>query len=144
MLPLCIYLSPPVKFWRAPPPCSWHLLETLGGKRRGKFQWGESEILLGEFFYQVKGTWVGAILMIQTFFKAKTAFCEYWTSKSKLTWPMSPKSMKLNQKWSKNNDYSWKCCFYWVITWKLLLSGGSGFWGGIDFCWEGGGKSRVQ
>ena len=26
--------------------------------------------------------------------------------KSKLKWPMCPKSMKLKQKWSRNNDYS--------------------------------------
>ena len=41
---------------------------------------------------------------------------------SKLTWPKFPKSMRLKQKWNRNNDYSEKCCFYWVITWKLLFS----------------------
>ena len=30
--------------------------------------------------------------------------------------------MKLKQKWYMSNDYNWKCCFYWLITWKLLFS----------------------
>ena len=34
----------------------------------------------GNIFYQVKETWEDVILAIETFFKAKTAFCEYWTS----------------------------------------------------------------
>ena len=33
--------------------------------------WGESEILLRAFFYQVKGTGGGVILTIGTFFKVK-------------------------------------------------------------------------
>ena len=59
--------------------------------------------------------------------------------KSKLAWPEYPKSMKLKQKWYMSNDYSYKCCFYWVITWKLLFSG----WeltfsrGGIKIWWGG-------
>ena len=28
--------------------------------------------------------------------------------------------MKLKQKWYMSNDYYKKCCFNWVITWKLL------------------------
>ena len=44
--------------------------------------------------------------------------------KSKLTWPVCPKSMNLKQKWSRSNKYSYKCCFCLVITWKLLFSGG--------------------
>ena len=39
----------------------------------------ESKILLRGFFYQVKGTWGGVISTVWTFFKAKTAFCEYST-----------------------------------------------------------------
>ena len=40
--------------------------------------------------------------------------------------------MKLKQKWNGSNDYSWKWCFYFVITWKLLyegVGGGEGFLG---------------
>ena len=44
--------------------------------------------------------------------------------KSKLTWSVWPKSMKLKQKWRRRNDYNQKCCFYWVLTWKLFLVGG--------------------
>ena len=44
--------------------------------------------------------------------------------KSKLTWSVWPKSMKLKQKWRRKNDYNQKCCFYWVLTWKLFLVGG--------------------
>ena len=55
-----------------------------------------------------------------------------WT----LTWPVCSKSMKLTQKWSKSKDYSLKCCFYWIITWKLLLSGG----GELKF---GGGRGSL-
>ena len=40
--------------------------------------------------------------------------------------------MKLKQKWNGSNDYSWKWCFYFVITWKLLYEGVGG----------GGGVSR--
>ena len=36
--------------------------------------------MAGGFFYQVKGTRGGGILTIQTFFKAKNSFLEYWTS----------------------------------------------------------------
>ena len=39
----------------------------------GKFCWGG-------FFYRMVRTWGGVILTILTFFKAKTPFCEYWTS----------------------------------------------------------------
>ena len=63
---------------------------------------------------------------------------------------MCPKSMKLKQKWSKSNDYSSKCCFYWVITWKLLLSGrddknlvgGGSLLGGIFSRWDGGERAK--
>ena len=41
--------------------------------------------------------------------------------KSKLTWPKFPNGMRLEQKWNRDYGCSWKCCFYWVITWKLLL-----------------------
>ena len=44
--------------------------------------------------------------------------------KRKLTGSVRPKSMKLKGKWCKSNDYSQKCCFYWAITWKLLVSDG--------------------
>ena len=54
--------------------------------------------------------------------------------KSKLTWPKSPKSMKLKQKWNRSTYYSQKCCFYWVITWKLIFRG----WGGEVSRWGGG------
>ena len=32
------------------------------------------------------------------------------------------KSMKLEQKWNRSNDYTQECCFYCVITLKLLFS----------------------
>ena len=68
------------------------------------------------------------------FSKLKIAFCEYWTSiKTKISMtPVCPKSMKLKQKWCMNIDYNRKCCFYcyWVITWKLLFSGGINLWWG--------------
>ena len=81
--------------------------------------------------------------MIRTFFKAKNSFL--WilniNVKSELTWPVCPKNMKLKQKWSRSNDYSQKCCFYWVITWKLLFSSGElalGWGGGEITIWCGG------
>ena len=43
--------------------------------------------------------------------------------KSKLTWPKFPNGMRLEQKWNRDYGCSWKCCFYWVITWKLLFIG---------------------
>ena len=75
--------------------------------------------------------------------------------KSKLRWPKCPKSTKLKLKWNRSNDCSWKWCFYWVITWKLLFRGGINLWwqkstrGGIflggwewaDFQLVGGGGS---
>ena len=61
--------------------------------------------------------------------------------KSKLTWPACPKSIKLKQKCSGSNDYSYKC-FYWVITWKLLFSGGED-WLLVGKNGEGGDFSRV-
>ena len=48
--------------------------------------WRVSEILLGKFFYQVKGTWFWPS---EPFSKLKTDFCEYWTSikiKINMTW----------------------------------------------------------
>ena len=58
--------------------------------------------------------------------------------KSKLTWPKFPTSMRLKQKWNRNNDYWQKCCFYWVITWELLFRRGLTFGGG------GGGAERIK
>ena len=86
----------------------------------------ELEILLGENFFtrwrEPEEEW---FCQFKLFSKLKTAFCEYWTStKIKVNMPLCPMSMKLKQKLSRNNDCSWKCCFYWVITWKLLFSGG--------------------
>ena len=64
---------------------------------------------------------------MEPFSKLKTTFCECWTSINiKINM-----SMKLKQKWSRRIDYSKKCCFYWVITWKLLFRGG----GEVDFWW---------
>ena len=59
------------------------------------------EVLLGEVFYWLLGTWGWVILTIQIFFKAKNiTFCEYWTLvKIKI-------SMKLKYKWYKSNDCS--------------------------------------
>ena len=45
-----------------------------GGDGIGNFTGAEGT------FYRAKGTWGGVILTIRTFFKLKTAFCEYWTS----------------------------------------------------------------
>ena len=43
--------------------------------------WGNRKFYLrAEFFYWVKRTRGEVILTIRTFFKLKTAFCEYWTS----------------------------------------------------------------
>ena len=88
--------------------------------------WRESKILLvGDFFTGWREPEEEWFWQFEPFSKLKTAFCEYWTSiKMKINMTCVSKIMKLKQKWSKSNDYSKKCCFCWVITWKLLLSGG--------------------
>ena len=106
----------------------------------------ELEILPGDFFYWVVETWGGVILTIPTFFKSKHSFLWMLNIKSKLVWPVCPKSMKLRQKWYRSNEYSWRWRFYWVITWKLLFS-----WGEFTFVgrrgiiiWWGGTLPSLQ
>ena len=44
--------------------------------------------------------------------------------KSKLAWLVSTKSIKLKWKWYGSYDLNLKWSFYYVLTWKLLCSGG--------------------
>ena len=83
---------------------------------------GNRKFYWGDFFTEWRKPEEEWFWRFGLFSKLKTAFCEYWTS-SKI-WTMCPKGRKLKQKWCRSNDYSSKCCFYWVITWKLLFSGG--------------------
>ena len=46
--------------------------------------WGESEILMGKIFYQVKETWGDVILAIRTFFKANNSFLWILNNKIKI------------------------------------------------------------
>ena len=47
-------------------------------------------------------------------------------------------------KWYRSNDYNQKWSFYWVITWKLLFSGGINLWWGNFFRWRGVGWENFQ
>ena len=76
----------------------------------------------GRIRYLVMGTWEGVILTLQTFFKAKyNYFCKYLASiKIKISMICVYKEYEIVQEqWLQL-----KVSFYWVITWKLLLSGG--------------------
>ena len=81
----------------------------------------------GDFFTKWWGPEEDWFWPFKPFSNLKTAFCEYWTS-LKITISMTcvSKSMKLKQKRYRSNDCNKKCCYYWVITWKLLFSRGRG------------------
>ena len=110
------------------------------------FGGGESEILLGEFFFT--GWWepeeVWFFLIIWLFFKANSIL---WILIISITISMASVSKECEIKTMVQEQWlqlKMKWCFYWVITWKFLFSGG-----GIDFWWEGnknvggGGTPRV-
>ena len=108
---------------------------------------GELEILLGEFFYRMVGTWGGVILTNQTICKAENRSVDTEHQlKSKLAWPVCPK-YKIQTKMVHDQ------CFYWVISWKLLFRGRGleNYWGnfssgGVDeqiFGWWEGGTSPI-
>ena len=87
---------------------------------------GGTEILLGEFFNgwrEPKEEWSWQFKPLFQNWKQLSVHTEHQL-KSKLRWPKCPKSTKLKLKWNRSNDCSWKWCFYWVITWKLLFRGG--------------------
>ena len=92
-----------------------HIVKGCG--RDWKFCWG---VVL---FYRVVGTSGGVLLTIQTFFKVKTAFHEYWTSikmKISMTYLHSMKfKKKVQEQWLQL-----KWSFYWFIIWKLLFNEG--------------------
>ena len=111
----------------------------------------ESDILLrGRGVYRVKGTWGGMILAVQTFFKAETASCEYWTSikfKSNMTCVSTEYETKTKMKqdrWPHLKilffmGYNLKIAVHWWWWWRRR--------GGIDIClreikiwWSGGGR----
>ena len=98
------------------------------------FGGGESEILLGEFFFT--GWWepeeVWFFLIIWLFFKANSIL---WILIISITISMASVSKECEIKTMVQEQWlqlKMKWCFYWVITWKFLFSGG-----GIDFWWEG-------
>ena len=79
---------------------------------------GGSEILLGEFFYQLVGTWEP----------------EYGTLvKSKLAWPVYRKTEIKN---GTEAMATTKNEVLWVITWQLSFSGGRVYWGDFSRCGE--------
>ena len=144
-----------------------------GGESPPSFGGGESEILLGEFFFT--GWWepeeVRFFLIIWLFFKANSIL---WILIISITISMASVSKECEIKTMVQEQWlqlKMKWCFYWVITWKFLFSGGGidfggkgikmwwqgslqGWWGaGGDFsrwreddrifCWWGGGTPRV-
>ena len=105
-----------------------------GGESPPSFGGGESEILLGEFFFT--GWWepeeVRFFLIIWLFFKANSIL---WILIISITISMASVSKECEIKTMVQEQWlqlKMKWCFYWVITWKFLFSGG-----GIDFWWEG-------
>ena len=83
--------------------------------------WGESEILKGGIFYQAKGTWGRVILTIRTFFKAKKAFCEYWTSiKMKINMACVSKEYEVKTKMEQEQWLQLKMLFLLGYNLKIV------------------------
>ena len=74
----------------------------------------------------MKGTWEAVILMIRTFFKAKNSLPWILNIKIKINMTWVSKEYETKTKMEQGQWLQLKSCFYWVITWKLLLSGGGG------------------
>ena len=111
----------------------------VSGGGEGKFSpvgWGETDIFTGggNFFTAWRNPEDKSFWRFEPFSKLEIAFCEYWMSiKIKINMTCVSEEYEIEQvQWSRSNTYSYKCCFYWVITWKLLFSGGLGGVGGGD------------
>ena len=111
----------------------------VSGGGEGKFSpvgWGETDIFTGggNFFTGWRNPEDKSFWRFEPFSKLEIAFCEYWMSiKIKINMTCVSEEYEIEQvQWSRSNTYSYKCCFYWVITWKLLFSGGLGGVGGGD------------
>ena len=64
---------------------------------------------------------------LNLFLSKKMAFCEYWTSiKIKISMTCVSKEYKIKTKMVHEQWLQLKWSLYWVITWKLLFSGGRG------------------
>ena len=64
---------------------------------------GFRNFIWGDFFTRWRKPEEEWFWQFKPFSKLKTAFCEYWTS---IKIKIKMMSMKLKQKWSRNNDYS--------------------------------------
>ena len=94
--------------------------------------WGIGNFAGGNFFDWVVRAWGGVILTIWTFFKANSIL---WILIISIAISMACVSKECEIKTMVQEQWlqlKMKWCFYWVITWKFLFSGG-----GIDFWWEG-------
>ena len=85
--------------------------------------WGESEILLeGGIFYWVKRTQGEVILTIRTFFKLKTAFCEYWASiKIKINMTCLYKEYEIKTKMEQEQWIQLKTLFLLGYNLKIVV-----------------------
>ena len=86
-------------------------------------QWREGKFCKGfEGWWESDKKWIWPFKTFSKLKKKISVNIEHWL-KSKLEWPMCSNSMKLKMVQEQQLQLKW--IFYWVITWKLLLSGGN-------------------
>ena len=84
---------------------------SVGGGQ--KFYWGEM------YFYQVKGTWGGVILMIRTFFKAKNSFPCIYNVRTEREWARSRYLLSVCRFYCFEIEIS--CSFLWMVEMERVI-----------------------